>query len=54
MLIRHSPKGDHVLDELTQDTGSLRASVRETQSHRVVGIEMQATIEAIRRMAQTD
>ena len=54
LLIRHSPERDQVLDELTQDTAVLRASVRETQSHPVMGIEMQATLEAIRRMAQTD
>ena len=54
LLIRHSSERHRVLEELAQDTAALRASVRETQSHPVVAIEMQGMLEAIRRMAQAD
>jgi len=52
LLIRHSPERDQVLDELTQDTAVLHASVRETPSHPVMAIEIQATLDAILRMTQ--
>lgn len=52
LLIRHSPECDRVLEELAQDTAALRDSVRETESHPVMAIEMQETFESIRRMVQ--
>ena len=52
LLLRHSPERTQILNELTQDTAVLRASVRETESHPRMATAMQDTLDAIRRMAK--